>query len=84
MWSYFMSAPYPITLLLRIKVITLSSYFLDKEAIRIKHEVETGRNHHLFAQYISDKEKTEEEQRMSYIQKWSNFISYKYNMLSRR
>lgn len=55
----------------------------DKEAVRIKHEVEVGANHHLFAQYISEKERTEEEQRMSYIQKWRNFVSYKYSMLSR-
>ncbi|XP_053388971.1 vitamin K-dependent gamma-carboxylase-like isoform X2 [Mercenaria mercenaria] len=55
----------------------------DEEAVRIKREVEVGPNHHLFAQYISDKERTEEEQRMSYVQKWSNFISYKYSMLTR-
>lgn len=58
--------------------------FVDREAVRVKHEVEVGSNHHLFAQYISEKEKTEEEQRMSYIQKWWNFVSYKYGMLSRR
>lgn len=55
----------------------------DKEAVRIKYEVERGPKHHLFAQYISDREWTEEEQRMSYIQKCWNFLSYKYNMLSR-
>ncbi|KAL4240239.1 hypothetical protein ACF0H5_001033 [Mactra antiquata] len=55
----------------------------DIEARHIKHEVELGSQHHLYAQFISDKQKDEENQQMSIFQSIWQFITFKYEMLSR-
>lgn len=55
----------------------------DAEAIWIKNEVEIGSQHHLFAQYIDERERHANEEKLTFIQRWSNFFRFKYDMFSR-
>jgi len=59
-------------------------YVVVSEANKIKSEVESGPNKHLYQQYMVEREYVQEESEMPLTQQWSQFFNMKYLMLQRR